>query len=218
MQQSKYFMPILYNTSISMILVLFIYVAFFYFVDKPVMLWAHTAFAQSSKFFKICAWLGDSVKTAYWGILALIAAVLGGLARPLLRNPNWARSCLFFAACVLVAMGMAYVLKHTLGRARPVEYLQHNMYGFRYFTRDYNFLSSPSGHATGAFAGLLALGYIIRRHSITCLLLIGATLLALSRLVISKHYAGDILLGAYLGVLAVVWIQCFFPPRISYYE
>ena len=60
-----------------------------------------------------------------------------------------------------------------------------------------NFPSYPSGHAATAFAAVLVLGLAYRRWWV--LSLIGASLIALSRVYLGYHYPSDILGGAILG-------------------
>jgi undecaprenyl-diphosphatase len=68
---------------------------------------------------------------------------------------------------------------------------------FDAFALKATFASFPSGHTITAFATCLALGYFIPRLRWPLLLL--ACLVGVSRVVISAHYASDVVAGAAIG-------------------
>jgi membrane-associated phospholipid phosphatase len=72
--------------------------------------------------------------------------------------------------------------------------------------------SFPSGHATTAFAGAVALSYLWRRAAPLFFLLAAA--IAFSRVYVGVHYPGDVLAGAALGSLVgLAWVAAFRLPR-----
>ncbi len=63
-----------------------------------------------------------------------------------------------------------------------------------------NFPSYPSGHASAAFATAIVLCLTYRRWRVRALAILGASLIALSRVYLGFHYPSDIIGGAALGV------------------
>ena len=88
------------------------------------------------------------------------------------------------------------------GRARPGLLVEHGIYGFRLFTRDYDFSSFPSGHAAFIFGVVVALSVV--RPGYRSALLAVATVVALSRVLAGVHYLSDVLAGAALGSLVAL--------------
>jgi len=73
------------------------------------------------------------------------------------------------------------------------------------------FPSFPSGHAAAVFGGAVLVFFVWRRAGAAALL--GAFLVALSRLYLGQHYPSDLLGGAVLGASVATAIYCrWFPP------
>jgi len=70
-----------------------------------------------------------------------------------------------------------------------------------------NFPSFPSGHAVAAFATATAVGLSCRQWRWQAIALIGAGLVALSRVYLGHHYPSDVLAGSVLG--ASVGAACY---------
>ncbi len=70
-----------------------------------------------------------------------------------------------------------------------------------------NFPSYPSGHAAAVFSAALVIGLHYRRPGWWAVALVGAALIAFSRLYLGHHYPSDILGGAILG--AGVGAACY---------
>jgi hypothetical protein len=104
---------------------------------------------------------------------------------------------------ILVSLGVGLILTLTFQflalRPRPE--------AVRLLLPTPNFPSYPSGHAVAAFGTALILGLSYRRGYWWALALIGASLIALSRVYVGHHYPSDILGGAVLG--ASVGAACF---------
>ena len=99
------------------------------------------------------------------------------------------------------------IFKVVLARYRPIELFQHQLYGFHGFSLKHNFNSTPSGHASEAFAGLYALSLFYKKTWLTGFFLLMALLIALSRVIETDHFLSDVIFGGYVGILSVIWVK-----------
>jgi undecaprenyl-diphosphatase len=74
-----------------------------------------------------------------------------------------------------------------------------------------DYASLPSGHATTAFAALVAFGTLWPRSR--TLWLVYALLIAVSRVVVTAHYPSDVLAGALVGIAGAVTVRHYFAQR-----
>ena len=77
-------------------------------------------------------------------------------------------------------------------------------YGMTWFSHDYDIASFPSGHSATALGVATAVALLFPRYRYP-VLLYGA-LVTFSRVVITKHYFSDVLIGGYVGVLTSVFL------------
>jgi undecaprenyl-diphosphatase len=82
------------------------------------------------------------------------------------------------------------------------------LYGFTFFQSGYAFNSFPSGHANTITAVAVALYFIYPRFRHFYALV--AVLVIVSRLVLGSHYLGDVVAGAYLGILTTFYLKSIF--------
>ena len=73
------------------------------------------------------------------------------------------------------------------------------------------YAGTPSGHATTAFAVLVAFGTLWPRARTA--LLIYALLIAVSRVVVTAHYPSDVLAGALVGLAGALLVRRYFALR-----
>lgn len=108
---------------------------------------------------------------------------------------------------VCVAFGLSVIFGDTLkvlfGRARPPLLLEHGEYGFTWFASGSMHHSFPSGHTLRTFSAFTALSLRFKRLAPIFMTL--ATLEAASRVMVLRHYPGDVLCGAMVGMLAALW-------------
>lgn len=97
-------------------------------------------------------------------------------------------------ASAALALLVSQPLSHAVARMRP--YAAHPGQAHLLIARSQDF-SFPSDHAVGAFS--LAFGLWLYDRTLGGALLVLATLLALSRVVVGTHYPGDVLAGAVIG-------------------
>ena len=111
----------------------------------------------------------------------------------------------FLVLCSLVMSGVVVeLLKFAIGRARPVFFDMFGIVGFFPWTTEWAFNSMPSGHTALSFAGLVMLGMLMPRFKWATWTL--AIVIALSRIATGAHWPTDVLLGAFIGMVAADFV------------
>ncbi len=113
-----------------------------------------------------------------------------------------ARRALFVFVSVAGTGIAVNLLKVGFGRLRPKLFFEDNLYGFHPFGAAMRDLSFPSGHATTAFALAVSLGYLFPRWR-WLLYPLGA-MIALSRVLVVRHWVSDVIAGAWLGAVGAI--------------
>ncbi|MBI3436233.1 MAG: phosphatase PAP2 family protein [Proteobacteria bacterium] len=182
------------------------------YVDAAVMAWQRQLprdvivfFAQVTEFGR-AAWLLIP--------LALMMLLIASMSSPLLGR----MSNLVFAALVarigylFVAIGLpslvVTITKRLIGRVRPSEL---GPLAFEPMSWRAAYASLPSGHATTAFAALVAIGYLWPR--MRPVLWVYALLIAASRVVLRAHFPSDVIAGAACGAIGAWLVREWFAAR-----
>ena len=173
------------------------YVLCFAFLDKPIaqFFWQyhHQHWVQTLS--HISAWFAGSHLTALGMVVLAVGVLMKILNRPSANRVG------FLGLSIVSAMLITFVLKVLLGRYRPVEYFTHQLYGLHGLGLHHALQSTPSGHATGMFALATALSLLLR-HPLWRYFWFGlAIAITMSRVVITAHYLGDVLVGTYIGII-----------------
>jgi len=106
----------------------------------------------------------------------------------------------FYVFCsVVFALLVTGVLKVLIGRSRPILFDALNFQSFEGPSMEYVFNSMPSGHAAASFAGLVMLGMLFPR--IKWLTWTLAILIGVSRVYVGAHWMGDVIFGAFIGMV-----------------
>jgi len=114
-----------------------------------------------------------------------------------------------FTAIALPGL-FATIIKRLIGRARPfVDGADPYLYLPFNWRADY--ASLPSGHATTAFAALVAIGAIFPQAR--ALMWIYAVLVAVSRVVVTAHHPSDVVAGAIVGAAGAWLVRQWFAAR-----
>jgi membrane-associated phospholipid phosphatase len=100
------------------------------------------------------------------------------------------------------------IIKRMIGRARPLVTGSIDPYAFSPFIWRADYASLPSGHATTAFAVLVAFGTLWPRARTA--LWIYALAIAVSRVVVLAHHPTDVLAGAAVGVIGALLVRRWF--------
>lgn len=118
-------------------------------------------------------------------------ALLPILGLALFLSPKQRRIGAAILASLVVGLILTLIFQALAGRPRPEP--------VRLLLPQPHFPSYPSGHAAAAFATAVVIGLAYRRAHGWGVLLIIATLIALSRVYLGHHHPSDILGGAILG-------------------
>ena len=103
------------------------------------------------------------------------------------------------------------IVKRMIGRARPGVGGSLDPFLFSPFKWEAAYAGMPSGHATTAFAVLVAFGTLWPRARTA--LLIYALLIAVSRVVVNAHYPTDVFAGALVGIAGAMMVRRYFALR-----
>jgi membrane-associated phospholipid phosphatase len=137
----------------------------------------------------------------------------------LFASPALDRMARAVLAAVMVRLGFVFVavglpgfvvtiVKRWIGRVRPSAL---GPFAYEPFSWRPEFASFPSGHATTAFAALVAIGAVVPRAR--PLLWVYALLIATSRIAVIAHYPSDVIAGAAFGAFGALWVRDWFAVR-----
>jgi undecaprenyl-diphosphatase len=136
-----------------------------------------------------------------------------------LASPALDRMSRAVLAIVTVRLGYAFVgvglpglvstvVKRWIGRVRPSE---AGPFAYEPFSWRPDYASFPSGHATTAFAALVAFGVIFPRAR--PMLWVYALLIAATRVMVCAHYPSDVIAGAAFGAFGALLVRDWFAAR-----
>jgi membrane-associated phospholipid phosphatase len=117
----------------------------------------------------------------------------------------------FLFTAIAVPSLFVTIIKRMIGRARPMVGGSLDPYLFSPFAWHPAYSGLPSGHATTAFAVLVAFGTLWPRARTA--LLIYALLIAVSRVMVNAHYPSDVFAGALVGIAGAVLVRRYFAQR-----
>jgi undecaprenyl-diphosphatase len=147
------------------------------------------------------------------GLLFLLLAALPPVLTPFSQRVLAAvmvRVGFLFTAIAVPSLFVT-IVKRIIGRARPNVGGSLDPFLFAPFKWMAAYAGMPSGHATTAFAVLVAFGTLWPRAR--TVLLIYALLIAISRVVVLAHYPTDVLAGAAVGVAGAMMVRRYFALR-----
>lgn len=117
----------------------------------------------------------------------------------------------FLFTAIAVPSLFVTIVKRMIGRARPMVGGSLDPFLFSPFAWHPAYAGLPSGHATTAFAVLVAFGTLWPRAR--TVLLIYALLIAVSRVIVNAHYPSDVFAGALVGMAGAILVRRYFAQR-----
>lgn len=154
--------------------------------------------------------MGDATYMLLIVIAIWVYAYMGSKRSP--GTAGWAElraKAIRVLASVAGAGIFTMIVKVIVGRARPYT----GELGFSPFTFGSAHASWPSGHTTTAFAFAVAMGLAFPKWRWPLLAL--AALTGFSRMVLNKHYLGDVVMGATIGILGAMLIYNWLRPKLG---
>ena len=117
----------------------------------------------------------------------------------------------FLFTAIAVPSLFVTIIKRLIGRARPMVGGSLDPFLYSPFAWRADYAGMPSGHATTAFAVLVAFGTLWPRSR--TIWLVYALLISMSRVVVTAHYPSDVLAGALVGIGGAVLVRHYFAQR-----
>jgi membrane-associated phospholipid phosphatase len=145
------------------------------------------------------------------GVLMALIAVLASRTLDRMSQAVLAATMVrlaFVFTAVAVPGLVTTVVKRWIGRVRPSA---QGPFAYEPFSWRPDYASLPSGHATTAFAALVAIGLIFPR--VRPALWLYALLIAASRIVVGAHYPSDVIAGAAAGACGALMVRDAFALR-----
>jgi lipid A 4'-phosphatase len=172
-------------------------------IDRPLALFFHARDADLHSMFELTGRLGLTYGYLTLTGLGFVTLQWGGLLprlRPFASRMRARAAVPAFLFLSIAASGVIVdILKVVFGRARPKLLFQSDIFGFTWLGWHADHWSFPSGHSATIVALMTALWYLRPHHVLFYIL--GAAIVAGSRVAVGAHYLGDALAGALIAVL-----------------
>nr|WP_246152222.1 phosphatase PAP2 family protein [Roseospira navarrensis] len=113
-----------------------------------------------------------------------------------------ARVWLVYLAALAGTGLLVTLIKHGVGRLRPVWLFREDLYGVAPLSFQSAANSFPSGHSQTIWVVMALLAMIYPRHWPTFVAV--GVMVAASRLFVTVHYLSDVLMGSFIGIAGAV--------------
>ncbi len=123
------------------------------------------------------------------------------------RNRDIARKSWFVFVSIAGSGIIVNIIKVVVCRFRPIQYFEHELYGFDFlaFIADFGRNSFPSGHSATALSVAVSLGLLLPKYR--TIFWVAGIAVAFSRIVIAIHYCSDVLAGMLIGVYWTIFMH-----------
>ena len=156
-------------------------------------------------------------KAAHWLTAAVLAAAGAWLLIHNGRESPATLTAYQSALAFILALGAGTVVIHTfklfVGRRRPRDELEMNLYGFIPFGFDLKHNSFPSGHALTIFCVAVIATTLLPQGAVLWFAL--ALWLALTRALLTAHFLSDVFVGAGVGLICAREVLVNWFPRLA---
>jgi undecaprenyl-diphosphatase len=170
--------------------------------------WVNWSFDQITDYGK-SGWFLWPIGVVFLALAALPSERLTHMSQRVFASVL-ARTGFLFLAIALPSL-FDTIIKRMIGRARPMVTGIADPFVFSPFIWRSDYASLPSGHATTAFAVVVAIGSLWPRAR--TVVWIYAIAIAISRIVLTAHYASDVLAGAVVGIVGAILVRRYFALR-----
>ncbi|MEY4617457.1 MAG: hypothetical protein RJB66_2417 [Pseudomonadota bacterium] len=194
-----------------------------FYIDQPLTRWMHEN--VQPKFLsaaEVVTWfgLGDT-----YFMIAVFGYLLARLFTKKWTHLGWVRrwgeaktNFIFMFYSFFVSGILVLFLKAFFGRCRPYHSVNYAPLDFQPLTLDWHYQSYPSGHTQVGFTLATFLSVLFPKFTkyFYCL----AAFIGFSRVVLEKHYLGDVIAGAFVGILGTYvawhWRGKYLLPHITH--
>lgn len=168
----------------------------YYFIDQPVAAY-FSAFDLMHRVpgMRVIMAMGEGP------IYVVLFFLLALFFRYVHREVHWERRCWFLWGVVTLTTFLCLILKVTLGRARPILWLNDQIYGFYGWHTTAHYWSFPSGHTATLTSVLLGLACLFPRYLSICLFM--TVLFMVARVICIHHYVSDVVGTFYLSLVGL---------------
>lgn len=180
-------------------------------IDRPLALYlASSKPVEITQFFRYVTMIG---KAEYFCILAVFFGLLFWIIHRLGdRNSSFplavVHTTVFLLLCEIVTSALIHTMKMVIGRPRPRFLFNYDIYDFLPFS---GYDSFPSGHTQAIVAGFLPIALCWPALRFPAFFIIA--MVALSRVVLTKHYLSDVIAAVVVTALCVLWMRDWFLSR-----
>lgn len=187
------------------LLTIFIIVLFYQFMDLPIAKEAHKL--QGSLLVTVGKIISSLASHQTVMTITFLTLLIGVYDTAVNGQSTRSRSFLFIALATGSAMLIGDELKWFFGRCRPPLFFKDGSYGFTWFSDEYLKNSFPSGHTLRAFSLTSAIALLLPKKRYIPLSV--AVLVAISRVIVGKHYPSDVIFGSFIGLTCTAWSYFF---------
>ena len=177
----------------------------YFFFDIPVARWCRRLDRSVLDIAEIVTAFGKST------VYLIMSFLLFLFFRFYQKKEIYANRALFVFASVAFSGIFVNLVKWVAGRYRPAMLFDQEFYGFALFQSGYDGASFASGHAVTAFS--LAFSLSILFPKCRTLFFPAAIAIALSRVLLTSHFLGDVIFGAYIGIATVLLLRAYFDRK-----